>query len=111
MKKKSKSDSSLITHYSSRKIDIDYVARLANLPLTKEEKKTFEKQLKEVLNYFSKLNEVDTRKIEPIDHITGLVNIAREDKAAPSITQKDALANAPKTHNGFFEVDAIFEEQ
>jgi len=104
MKKKSKSDSSL-------KIDIDYVARLANLPLTAQEKKVFEKQLTDILDYFSQLSEVKMQNVEPIDHITGLVNIAREDKTAPSITQKDALSNAPKTHNGFFEVEAIFEEQ
>ncbi|KKR65282.1 MAG: Aspartyl/glutamyl-tRNA(Asn/Gln) amidotransferase subunit C [Candidatus Curtissbacteria bacterium GW2011_GWA1_40_47] len=103
MRNKSKSDSSL-------KIDINYVARLANLPLSDEEKKTFEKQLKEVLNYFSNLNEVNTKTVEPIGHITGLVDVVREDKTAPSISQEDALVNAPKTHNGFFEVEAIFEE-
>ncbi|KKR55919.1 hypothetical protein A3B52_02925 [Candidatus Curtissbacteria bacterium RIFCSPLOWO2_01_FULL_41_28] len=104
MRNKSKSDSSL-------KIDINYVARLANLPLSDEEKKTFEKQLKEVLNYFSNLNEVNTKTVEPIGHITGLVDVVREDKTAPSISQEDALVNAPKTHNGFFEVEAIFEEE
>ncbi|OGD92967.1 hypothetical protein A2697_05540 [Candidatus Curtissbacteria bacterium RIFCSPHIGHO2_01_FULL_41_44] len=92
-------------------IDIDYVAKLANLPLTSSEKKTFEKQLKDVLGYVSKLQKVDTRKVEPIGHITGLVNVLREDKTRPSISQQEALANAPKTHNGFFEVDAIFEEE
>lgn len=93
------------------KIDIDHVAKLANLPFTSQEKKTFEKQLTDVLSYISKLNELDTSKVEPIGHITGLVNVARDDQAAPSITQEQALANAPKTYNGFFEVEAIFEEQ
>ena len=92
-------------------IDIDYVARLANLPLTQKEKKTFAKQLKNVLGYFSKLSEVDTARVEPIGHITGLTNVVRDDRTAPSITQDEALVNAPKTYNGFFEVDAIFEEQ
>ncbi|MBI2327499.1 Asp-tRNA(Asn)/Glu-tRNA(Gln) amidotransferase subunit GatC [Candidatus Curtissbacteria bacterium] len=93
------------------KIDIDNIAKLASLPLTKEEKVTFEKQLSEVLTYISKLNEVDTSKVEPIGHITGLVNVQRPDEPAPSLSQEDALKNAPKTHNGFFEVPAIFEEQ
>lgn len=93
------------------KIDIDHVAKLANLPLSAKEKQTFEMQLAEVLKYISKLNEIDTAKVEPIGHITGLTNIARNDQTAPSISQEEALTNAPKTHNGFFEVDAIFEEQ
>lgn len=91
-------------------IDIEHVAKLANLPLTVEEKKKFEKQLQEILSYISKLNEVDTEKVEPIAHITGLVNIARRDEAKPSLNQDETLKNAAKTYNGFFEVDAIFEE-
>jgi len=92
-------------------IDIDYVARLANLPLTQVEKKTFGRQLNDVLSYISKLQEVDTSKIEPIGQITGLTNITRDDQAASSLPQDEALSNAPKTHNGFFEVEAIFEEE
>ena len=111
MKKNIKSNSALSTHHSSLIINIDYVAKLANLPLTEEEKRIFEKQLAGVLDYFSKLNEADTKTVEPIGHITGLVDVVREDKTAPSISQEDALVNAPKTHNGFFEVEAIFEEE
>ena len=92
-------------------IDIGYVAKLANLPLTPKEKLTFSKQLQDILDYFSKLQEVDTKNIEPIGHITGLTNVISDDRLAPSIAQQEALANAPKTHNGFFEVEAIFEEE
>lgn len=93
------------------KIDIDHVAKLANLPLTSQENKTFEKQLSDVLSYISKLNELDTTRVEPIGHITGLENIGRKDITAPSIPQSDALGSASKTYNGFFEVDAIFDQQ
>ena len=92
-------------------IDIDYVSNLASIPLSSKEKSVFEKQLTDVLNYISKLNEIDTDSIEPIGHITNLQNVLREDKPAPSLSQDDAIKNAPKTYNGFFEVDAIFEEQ
>lgn len=92
------------------KIDIGHVAKLANLSLSPAEKKTFEKQLEEVLSYINKLGEINTKDVEPIGQITGLVNVTREDEAAPSLPQDEALANAPRTYNGFFEVDAIFEE-
>ena len=95
----------------SSAFDVDYVSKLANLPLSVEERALFEKQLKDVLTYISKLNEIDTDSIEPIGHITNLQNVLREDKPAPSLSQDDAIKNAPKTYNGFFEVDAIFEEQ
>ena len=92
------------------KIDINHVAKLANLSLSPAEKKTFEKQLGKVLDYFNHLSEIDTDKLEPIGQITGLVNVTGEDEAAPSLSQDEALANAPRTHNGFFEVDAVFGE-
>lgn len=93
------------------KINIDHVAKLADLKLTDAEKKTFEPQLEEILGYISKLSEVNTNNVEPIGHITGLENVTREDEAKPSLSQDEALKNAPKTHNGFFQVEAIFEEQ
>ena len=92
-------------------IDIDYVSKLANIPLTDKEKALLEKQLTDVLAYIAKLNEINTDKVEPIAQVTNLQNITRDDRTAPSLSQEDALKNAPKTHNGFFEVDAIFEEQ
>lgn len=92
-------------------IDIEKVAKLANLKLSKEQKKNFDKQLKEILAYFSKLEELKTSNVEPIGQITGLENVTREDETAPSLTQDQALKNAPRTYNGFIEVDAIFEER
>lgn len=89
-------------------IDIAHVAKLANLKLTLSEEKAFAKQLGEIVDYISKLNKVGTGKVEPISQITGLENVNREDVAKPSLSQEDALKNAKKIHNGFFEVDAIF---
>src|SRR3989344_1943953 len=96
---------------ASSVIDIDYVSKLANLPLTDREKALFSEQLSDVLSYISKLNEIDTNKVKPIAHIANLVNITRGDETSPSLSQDEALKNASKTYNGFFEVDAIFEEQ
>lgn len=95
----------------STKIDIDHVAKLANLPLNSKEKTVLSKKLSDIVRYIYKLNEVKTQNVEPIGHITGLVNIVRADEPSPSLSQEDALANASKTHNGFFEVDAIFQEE
>lgn len=105
-----KNRQSTIVNRPSSKIDIDHLAKLANLSLAAEEKKKFTFQLSGILEYFKQLSKVDTTKVEPISQITGLQNVTREDKAAPSLTQQEALANAPRTHNGFFEVDTIFEE-
>ena len=92
------------------KIDIDHLAQLANLPLSTEEKKKFEKQLGETLDYVKQLEEIDTKNVEPTSQVTGLENITREDEAAPSLSQEDALKNAKSQHNGFFKVKSILQQ-
>lgn len=94
---------------SNKKIGVDRVAQLANIKLSPKEEKQFEKQLQEILAYIDTLKEVKTDNIEPVGQITGLENITRADNPAPSLSQDQALKNAPRTHNGFIEVDAVFE--
>lgn len=93
------------------KFDISHVAKLANLPLTDEEKKKFEKQLEETISYIQNLNEADVTGIEPTSQVTGLENVTREDIAKPSLSQEDALKNAKSTHNGFFKVKGILSNE
>lgn len=91
------------------KIDVSQVAKLANLPLTNEEKEKFEKQLAETLDYVAQLEEIDTEGIEPTSQVTGLENVTREDELKPSLSQDDALKNTKSKHNGLFKVPAVLE--
>jgi len=92
------------------KINVGHVAKLANLLLKKEEVEKFGPQLCSVLDYVKKLNEVDTKNIEPTSQITGLENVTREDEAFPSLSQKKVLSNSKSTHNGLFKVKAILDQ-
>ena len=92
------------------KINVDHVAKLANLPLKPEEKEKFEKQLSDILAYFEKLKEVDTKNVETTSQVTGLENVVREDEAKPSLIQKEALLNTKSQVNGLFKVKAILTE-
>ena len=91
------------------KIDISHVAKLANVPLSPAEKNSLNKQLEDILEYINRLNEIDTSKVEETNEVNNLVNIWREDEVRPSLSQKEALMNAIRTHNGFFVVNAILE--
>jgi len=94
-----------------KRIDIEHVAKLANLELTKVEKKKFEKQLTQILDYVKKLSAVDTKNVKPLAHAAGLKNVWREDnQTIPSLTSEEVLSNAKNTHNNFFKVKAIFDD-
>ncbi len=96
---------------SDLKFDIDKVAELAMLKLSSEQKERFGKQLKEILAYIEKLNELDTEKVEPLRHVLEIVlEIAtpyREDKVFPSIDRDKALMNAPASEDGFFKTPKV----
>jgi aspartyl-tRNA(Asn)/glutamyl-tRNA(Gln) amidotransferase subunit C len=89
--------------------DVKYVAHLARLSLTEEEEQKFGAQLGQVLGYIEKLKEVDVSQVEPTAHAVPLVNVTRPDEVRPSISNEDALRNAPAKANGLFVVPKIVE--
>lgn len=48
----------------TNKIDVDHLAKLAKLTITKEEKEKLGEQLEEILDYVDQLKEVDTDDVE-----------------------------------------------
>ncbi|MBZ0159755.1 Asp-tRNA(Asn)/Glu-tRNA(Gln) amidotransferase subunit GatC [Candidatus Methylomirabilis sp.] len=90
--------------------EVEHVARLARLELTAEEKERMQAQLDSILSYIDKLSELDTTAVEPTSHILPMINVFREDEVVPSLSQEEALANAPDRHDLFFRVPRILEE-
>lgn len=93
----------------SAPIDIKYVAHLARLALSPEEEEKFGAQLGDVLGYIEKLKEVDVSGVEPMSHAVPLINVTRPDEVKPSLSQEEALRNAPAQANGLFIVPKIVE--
>jgi aspartyl-tRNA(Asn)/glutamyl-tRNA(Gln) amidotransferase subunit C len=90
-------------------IDVRYVAHLARLALSPEEEQKIGAQLGKVLGYIEKLKEVDVTGVEPTAHAFPLVNVTRPDETRPSLTNEEALCNAPAKANGLFIVPKIVE--
>lgn len=91
------------------KIDVGYVAELARLELTEDEKAVFQPQLESIVKYVEKISEVDVEGIEPMMHGRKLVNAFREDVVRPSLETETALANAPKRVGDEFLLPKIVE--
>ena len=90
-------------------MDLSSAVKLARIELTPEEEQRLAPQLGEVLQYVEKLNELDVSDVEPTAHATPLSNVMREDEPRESLSQEEALRNAPKTANGLFVVPKIVE--
>ncbi len=93
------------------KLDIiKKLAQLARIELTKAEEKKYQDQLSSILEYVDKLNQVDTEKIEPTAHVTGLHNITRNDEINNEKNQKEIVDLAPKTEGKSYKVKAVFDK-
>ena len=92
-----------------KKDTIKYVADLARLSLTEAEEELYAKQLNDILGYMDKLNSLDTKNIDPMSHAASLGNVLREDKIRKSVSNKEALENAPEEKDGSFKVPKVIE--
>lgn len=89
--------------------DISYVAHLARMHLTDAEKEKISAQLKDILAYVAKLNELDVSNVEPTAHATPLSNVLRKDEVRPCIDREKVLKNAPEQARDLFIVPKIVE--
>ncbi|MDQ4078035.1 MAG: Asp-tRNA(Asn)/Glu-tRNA(Gln) amidotransferase subunit GatC [Chloroflexota bacterium] len=90
---------------------VEEIADLVRLDLTKQEKERFRDQLSAILDYAERLQQLDTSGVPPTANVTGLVGVMREDVIEASFTQAEALANAAETESGFVVVPAVLEEE
>jgi len=88
---------------------VEHVANLAKLGLSDRETELYRVQLSAILGYAAILQGLDTEAIPPTATVLPLRNVMRADEPAPSLSQEDALANAPAVAEGHFQVKAILE--
>lgn len=89
--------------------EVEYVAHLARIELSAEEAEQFTGQLDQILQYFEKLDQLDTSQVEPTRHAIPVVNAFRDDEVRESYDSDTALQNAPDRSEGFFKVPKIIE--
>jgi aspartyl-tRNA(Asn)/glutamyl-tRNA(Gln) amidotransferase subunit C len=87
--------------------EVEHVALLARLKLSREEEELFTGQLNAILDYMEKLNELDTRTVEPTFHVVPHCNTMRDDEVKESLPAEATLANAPDKAEGCFRVPKI----
>lgn len=86
---------------------------LSMLNVGKNERDYLVSQFNETLSVVEKLDNIDTKKIAPTNHVTGLSNVYREDEIEKErvLTQEEALSNSTKNYGGYFMVNAVFENE
>jgi aspartyl-tRNA(Asn)/glutamyl-tRNA(Gln) amidotransferase subunit C len=100
--------------------DVAYVADLAHLELTEEERVRMLKDLNAILGHIDRLNQLDTSAVEPMaqvatrygepkDTANPFAYALRADEPRPCLPHEEALRNAPATDGTFFKVPKVIE--
>ncbi len=86
---------------------VNKVAGLGRLELTDEEKKTYATQLTNILGYFEKIAQIDTKNVQPLVTPTDIEAFWREDEAKAGLGAEAALSNAPEKSGNLFKVPPV----
>lgn len=92
--------------------EVRYVADLANLTLTEPEVARMAREMDAVLTHIDKLREVNTDGVEPMSQVlfdAAETATLRSDVEGPTLSNEDALANAPASGAGFYKVPLVIE--
>src|SRR5207245_5133905 len=105
--------------------DVAYVADLANLELTEDERRGMLRDLNSILDFVDRLNELDTSDVPPMAQVSDRYGVdqakqgserfayaSREDileGLRKSLPHDEAFANAPDADEHFFRVPKVIE--
>ena len=87
--------------------EVQRVALLARLELSREEISRMTGQLDAILSYVVKLDELDTTGVPATTHPQDVVNAFRDDVVQPSLPRERALANGPEQNGEAFVVPRV----
>lgn len=93
--------------------EVQHVAKLARLGLTKKEEEKFAKELSLILEYVEKLKEVDVEGVEPTSHALKIENVLREDKVKEQDIEKvkKLIEAFPEKEKSFLKVKSILKNE
>jgi aspartyl-tRNA(Asn)/glutamyl-tRNA(Gln) amidotransferase subunit C len=89
------------------KATVEYIANLARIELTEEEKETLRPQLSGILEYIEKLNELDVSGVEPTKEPFVKENVLRDDVVVKSKVLPDIMDNAPAAEDNHFKIPRV----
>ena len=89
---------------------IQDIAKLSKLKFDDSAEEKMKADLKKMIAFVDKLNEIDTEGIDPLIYMSEEINVLREDKVTEETSQEDALKNAPEKDSDYFKVPTVLKK-
>ncbi len=89
--------------------EVEHIAELARIELTKEEKEKFSDELSDILGYIEQLQEVNTDNVRPVSQAIGMINVLREDvvENCDEDIRKKIIESFPEEKDGYIKVKQV----
>lgn len=89
---------------------VDHISHLARLKFEGDNKEAIKKDMENIISFMDKLSELPTDNIEPLIFMNDEVNVLRDDNPNISVTQDEALKNAPKKDSDYFRIPKVLSK-
>ncbi len=89
---------------------VDHIAHLSRLEFEGARKDEIRGDMERIIEFMDKLQEVDTDNVEPLIFMSEEINRLRDDVPAVTVTQEQALKNAPKKDSDYFRIPKVLEK-
>ena len=89
---------------------VDHIAHLARLKFEGDKKIAIKQDLEKIISFMDKLSDLPTENVEPLIFMNESVNVLREDVAKVTLTQTEALKNAPKKDSDYFRIPKVLDK-
>jgi len=102
----------VVSRTSDKTLSVHHIAHLANIPITDEEAKALESAFSDTLAVIKQLEDISVKNVDPTYQVTNLENVLREDTVdeRKMFSQKEALANAKTTYEGYIVVPQVIAQ-
>ena len=89
---------------------IQDIAKLSKLKFDDFAEEKMKVDLEKMLAFVEKLNEIDTKDVDPLIYISEEINVLRKDNVTEETSQEDALKNAPEKDSDYFKVPTVLKK-
>jgi len=90
-------------------LEVTGYEKMAMLDLKSSERDAIYERMKELENYFLRLEQIDTENVQPLVSVLDIKNVLREDVSFKRISRDEMLENAPEQWDGYISVPGTLE--
>ncbi len=90
---------------------VDHIAHLARLKFEGDKKVAIKQDMENIISFMDKLADLPTDNVEPLIFMNESVNVLREDVPKITLSQAEALKNAPKKDSDYFRIPKVLDKK